>query len=219
MEAILEKLLESPGLSLFQRQIQEVLDTEQVRRARFIDTMTETEKVEFINGEVVVHSPVKLQHNVASKRLFKLLDTFVDSQSLGYVGFEKILISLTRNDYEPDVCFFGRAKADTFSPTQMRFPAPDFIAEVLSESTARHDWGVKFDDYAAHGVAEYWIIDPDAQVVEQYVLDGEQYRLLYKVGSGTLTSQAVAGFEIPVRAIFDTAANLAALRQVLQEEG
>ncbi len=69
MEAILEKLIESPRLSLFNRQIQQVLDAEQVRRAHFIETMTEGEKVEFINGEVIVHSPVKLQHNVATKAL------------------------------------------------------------------------------------------------------------------------------------------------------
>ncbi len=136
---------------------------------------------------------------------------------LGLVGFEKLLISLTRNDYEPDVCFFRRETADSFTPIQMRFPAPDFIAEVLSDSTARHDRGIKFDDYAAHGVDEYWIIDPDAEIVEQYLLDGDQYALAVKAGSGVLISRAVAGFEIPVRAIFDPAANLATLRQLLDE--
>lgn len=215
MEAMLEKLIESPRLSLFNRQIQQVLDAEQVRRAHFIKTMTEGEKVEFINGEVIVHSPVKLQHNVATKLLLKLLDTYVGSHGLGLVGFEKLLISLTRNDYEPDICFFRPETADRFTPAQMRFPAPDFIAEVLSESTARHDRGIKFDDYAAHGVAEYWIIDPDAEMVEQYLLDGDQYALAVKAGSGVLVSRAVAGFEIPVRAIFDEAVNLATLRTML----
>ncbi len=215
MEAILEKLIESPRLSLFHSEIQQLLVAEQARRERFIETMTDAEKVEFINGEVFVHSPVKKQHNVAAKLLLKLLDTYVEIGSLGFVGYEKILISLTRNDYEPDICFFRREKADAFTPAQMRFPAPDFIAEVLSESTARNDRGVKFDDYAAHGVTEYWIIDPESEVVEQYLLDGGHYQLAYKVGSGVLTSQVVEGFEIPVRAIFDAEANLAALRQML----
>ncbi len=215
MEAMLEKLIESPRLSLFNRQIQQVLDAERIRRAHFIETMTEGEKVEFINGEVIVHSPVKLQHNVATKLLLKLLDTYVGSHGLGLVGFEKLLISLTRNDYEPDICFFRPETADRFTPAQMRFPAPDFIAEVLSESTARHDRGIKFDDYAAHGVDEYWIIDPDAEMVEQYLLDGDQYALAVKAGSGVLVSRAVAGFEIPVRAIFDEAVNLATLRTML----
>ena len=217
MEAILERLIESPRLSLFQRQIQQVLDAEQVRRDHFVETMTEGEKVEFINGEVVKHSPVQMRNNLATKALVKLLGTYVSIHGLGLVGFEKLLISLTRNDYAPDVCFFRRETADSFTRIQMRFPAPDFIAEVLSDSTARHDRGIKFDDYAAHGVDEYWIIDPEAEIVEQYLLDGDQYSLAVKAGSGVLTSRAVAGFEIPVRAIFDPAANLATLRQLLDE--
>lgn len=217
MEAILEQLIDSPRLSLFQYEIQQVLDAEQVRREHFIETMSESEKVEFINGEVFVHSPVKMQHNVAAKLLLKLLDTYVEISGLGYVGYEKILISLTRNDYEPDICFFRREIADTFTPEQMRFPAPDFIAEVLSDSTTRNDRGVKFDDYAAHGVGEYWIIDPVYEIVEQYLLDGDYYHLAYKVGSGTLTSRVVEGFEIPVAAIFDSTVNLAVLRQLLNE--
>lgn len=217
MEAILEKLIESPRLSLYQREITHLLEAEQARRERFIDELRDDEKAEFINGGVVVHSPVKLQHNLVSKRLFKLLDTYVEINGLGMAGFEKLLISLTRNDYEPDVCFFGREKADTFGLRQMRFPAPDFIAEVLSESTEGRDRGVKFDDYAAHGVQEYWIIDPDEEIVEQYFLDGDTYRLAFKVASGTLRSRVVDGFEIPVRAIFDVDANLSVLRQLLNE--
>jgi len=215
MEAVLEKLLESPRLSLFQREIEQVLDAEQVRRERFIETVTDAEKAEFINGEVFVHSPVKLQHNETTYNLLSLLNTYARVKGLGLVGFEKLLISLTRNDYEPDICFFRSEIADTFTPEQMRFPAPDFIVEILSDNTARNDRGVKFDDYAAHGVAEYWIIDPEEEVVEQYFLDGEYYCLAYRVGSGVLTSRVVAGFEIPVRAIFDAEVNLAALRQLL----
>lgn len=216
MEAILEQLIDSPRLSLLQREIQQVLETERVRREHFIDTVSEEEKAEFINGEVVVHSPVKLQHNLSTYNLLSLLKTYVRVKDLGLVGFEKLLISLTRNDYEPDICFFRREVADAFTPKQMRFPAPDFVVEILSDSTSVRDRGVKFDDYAAHGVAEYWIIDPDEEVVEQYFLDGDHYRLAYKVGSGVLTSRVVVGFELPVRAIFDADVNLAALRQLLQ---
>ena len=37
--------------------------------------------------------------------------------------------------------------------------APDFVLEVASESTANVDTGVKRDDYAALGIAEYWRFD------------------------------------------------------------
>ena len=97
----------------------------------------------------------------------------------------------------------------------MRFPAPDFVVEVLSPSTAANDRGVKFDDYAAHGVTEYWIIDPETETVEQYWLAGAGYELAIKARTGELRSFAVPGFVIPVRAIFEDSLNQATLRQLL----
>lgn len=164
-----------------------------------------------------MHSPVRLGHNLASSRLFNLLNNDVSVHQLGFVGYEKILITLTRNDYEPDLCFFANPTARTLTPDQMKFPAPDFIAEVLSPSTEETDRTLKCTDYAAHGVREYWLIDPDAETVEQYVLEGEVYKLRLKVRDGTLQSEVIEGLTLPVRAIFDEQANVRALRTILQE--
>ena len=212
---LLEQLLNSPRLPAVVQRLHKLLDHEAQRRADFIDTVLESEKAEFINGEKVVHSPVKLRHNVVTKRLLVLLDTHVTRRGLGYVGYEKVMISLTRNDYEPDICFFNAGAAAAFHPDQMRFPAPDFVVEMLSVSTAAIDRGVKFEDYAAHGVSEYWIIDPDAETVEQHRLAGDRYELAIKAQTGELRSVAVPGFVIPVRAIFDEQINQATLRQLL----
>jgi Uma2 family endonuclease len=162
-----------------------------------------------------MQSPVKVRHEKASSSLLTLLRAYVAVHDLGYVAHEKLLISLTRNDYEPDVCYFSREKAAQFTRNQMKFPAPDFIAEVLSESTDRNDRGVKFEDYAAHRIGEYWIVDAENELVEQYLLDGEAYRLHLKMNSGSLGSNVIPGFEVPIRAIFDESENLAALRKIL----
>ena len=69
------------------------------------------------------------------------------------------MITLTRNDYEPDICFFRKDKSDNFTEDQVLFPAPDLVIEVLSDSTEKRDRGVKFKDYQAHKIEEYWIID------------------------------------------------------------
>jgi Uma2 family endonuclease len=117
--------------------------------------------------EQLVQSPVKNQHSTVSENLFVLLKTFAFRHDLGRVGHEKLMVSLSRNDYEPDVSFWRSDVASSFTPGQMRFPAPDFVAEVLSPSTEAVDHKVKFDDYAAHGVREYWLVDPDAETVEE----------------------------------------------------
>ena len=213
--SLLEPLLQSPRLPAVVQRLHALLDDEAQRRADFIDTVLESEKAEFINGEKIVHSPVKVKHTGAVGNLLILLKAYVNSKELGWVGFEKVMISLTRNDYEPDICFFNAGAAAAFHLDQMRFPAPDFVVEVLSVSTAASDRGVKFEDYAAHGVSEYWIIDPDAETVEQYRLTGDSYELAIKAQTGELRSVAVPGFVIPVRAIFDEQINQATLRQLL----
>ena len=219
---LLEQLIHSPQLGLYFRQIQDILLKEQRKREQFYNTITEDDKAEFINGEIIFHTPVKFEHNRVSKLLLVLLDAHVMTRDLGFVGYEKIMISLTRNDYEPDICFFGKAKSDHFTPEQTRFPAPDLIVEVLSDSTEANDRGVKFQDYAAHGVNEYWIVDPIRQIVEQYrlPLEGDLrpakiYELVFKANSGTLKSVAVSGFEIPVRAIFDQKENIQVLQKIV----
>ena len=47
--------------------------------------------------------------------------------------------------------------------------APDFVVEVLSESTRRYDKTKKLDLYVESGVKEYWIIDPEKRRVHKYV--------------------------------------------------
>ncbi len=216
MESILEPLVSSPKLNLYLRQLQDIVNEENMKRQRFYEDIREDQKAEFINGEVILHSPVRIEHNIVGKLLLELLDMHVRIRGLGLVGYEKMLISLTRNDYEPDVCFFSRAKSDLFTKGQMKFPPPDFIAEVISPSTEHTDRTDKFTDYAAHGVGEYWIIDPVGETIEKYVLKCGKYELSLKVRTGMIHSDAVSGFEIPVRAVFDEDENLLALRKILQ---
>ena len=219
MDAILEPLMASPALPRYVEALEHLLADERARRERFYEEMTEQQKVEFINGEIFMHSPVKIRHADATLNLAVLLRVYTAKNNLGWVGVEKNLVCLTRNDYEPDVLFFGREKAALLQPDQMKLPAPDFIAEVLSPSTERHDRGVKFDDYAAHGITEYWIVDPGANTIEQYVLTSDIVAgsiLTYRqtgswTGDDMVVSVAVGGFQIPTRALFERQANLAAL--------
>ncbi len=213
--SLLKQLLMSPRLPFYAKRIDALLADEARRREHFSATLREDEKSEFINGEKIVHSPARFKHNQSVGHLYRLLSAYVMAHDMGWVGVEKILVSLTRNDYEPDICFFDAKTAVGFAPDQMRFPAPDFVAEVLSDSTAAIDRGVKFDDYAAHGVVEYWIVDADAETVEQYRLSGDAYELAIKAQTGELRSVVVAGFVIPVRAIFDAEINQATLRSFL----
>lgn len=87
-----------------------------------------------------MHSPAALNHLIVTKNALKLLDCFVVQYNLGQVFCEKALIGLTRNDYEPDICFSSNEKAEKFVETTAKFPAPDFTSKfsprALSTATA-----------------------------------------------------------------------------------
>ncbi|HEY5751557.1 MAG TPA: Uma2 family endonuclease [Chthoniobacterales bacterium] len=207
MDSLLEPLLKSPRLPELARSLAQVVAEEEIRRQKFIDDLTDEVKAEFIDGDVIMHSPVRAQHLRVTKNISFLLTWHVTMQEAGEVFTEKCLVSLTRNDYEPDILYFGPEKSATFTPGKTRFPAPDLVVEVLSDSTEGRDRGVKFEDYAAHGVREYWIVDADREWVEQYVLpnDGKAFVLKEKLTHGTLLCEVLPGFEPPVLAFFDEA--------------
>jgi Uma2 family endonuclease len=213
----LESLFQSPRLPQYLSKLQTSWRAEQERRNQFQNELKQYDgrKVEFINGEVVLPMSVKKEHADVLWLLLNLLKHFVLLRGLGYVGYEKIMISLERNDYEPDICFFGKAKADGFKNKQVRFPAPDFVVEVLSPDSETRDRVTKFYDYAANGVLEYWVIDPEVETIDQFILCDGAYELKQKSSSGQIRSEAVAGFEIPVRAVFDAQENLQALQKIL----
>jgi len=188
---------------------------EKSRRERFYDELTEDGKFEFINGQVLMHSPALDRHTTTLHFLNRLLATFVETRRLGLVRIEKALCVFPRNDYEPDLVFFGPKKARLIEPDTLKYPVPDFIVEVLSPSTAKFDRGVKFEDYALHGVAEYWIVDPVKQTVEQHHARDGRYAKARPQKTGAIEAKTIAGFRLPLRAIFDEAANLTALRRLL----
>ncbi|MDB6071179.1 MAG: hypothetical protein JWL81_2350 [Verrucomicrobiales bacterium] len=214
---MVEPLRKSPLLMEIADLLQAGIVEEKALRRKFYQEMTPEQKVEFIGGEIIMHSPARNVHLDVTKHVLQLVDLHVRLHNLGEVKSEKCLVVFPRNDYEPDIVFFGTAKAATLRPDTMRFPVPDFIVEVLSESTEARDRGVKFIDYAAHGVTEYWIIDAERQVVEQYLLRDGTYELELKSGTGEIRSTAIPGFIAPVKALFQAGENLAALQSLLTD--
>lgn len=210
--AAIEELSHSPRLPEVVEALSRKLQEEREKRNRFYQEMTPEQKIEFIDGEVVMHSPAKNIHLDITSNTTNLILNYVALHKLGTVKVEKCLVVFPRNDYEPDLVFFGPEKSATLDDDTMRFPVPDFVVEVLSASTEKNDRGVKFEDYAANGVAEYWIIDPDKKVLEQYLLEDETYNLALKAPAGPVSSTVIPGFRCEIEAFFDDHKNLEAIQ-------
>jgi Uma2 family endonuclease len=218
--SLLQRVLDAPDAALLMEQLSARLAEEAKRRHTFREWISPDVKAEFINGEVILHSPAKRRHLQSSGNLYSLINAFVSLHQLGATSYDKGMIALSRNDYEPDICFWGVEKARDFNGDTMLHPAPDFVVEVLSRKTAKTDRTIKFQDYAAHGVGEYWIIDPNTRMVEQYWLQTipeQTYVLAAKWREDdNISARAIPGFTIPVAAIFDATAFIASLQQLLR---
>ncbi|MEM1137578.1 MAG: Uma2 family endonuclease [Bacteroidota bacterium] len=199
---MIKRLNTAPQAKLVIQEVIEKMEKEEKKRHSYYSLVHENIKAEFINGTIIYQSPVKAKHWKISSKLSSRLIRHVEDESLGLVAVEKAMISLTRNDYEPDICFWKKEIAERFSDDQMQFPAPDFIVEILSPSTEKLDRNEKFIDYSAHGVVEYWIVDPEAKAIEKYVNSDGVYQLVEKVKQGNLNSEVVKGFFIEITLLF-----------------
>ncbi|HRI15455.1 MAG TPA: Uma2 family endonuclease [Verrucomicrobiota bacterium] len=211
MDTLVEQVMKSPRLPEIVDDLRARLSAERIARRKFYEEIGDGEKWEFINGRAIMHSPDTVRNILIRSLIENLLANYVRRQALGIVLSEKGLCVFPRNDFMPDVVFYSSEKAAVLKPTQLKLPPPDLAVEVLSPSTAKRDRGVKFKDYEAHGVGEYWIVDPDRELIEQYVSERGAFVPRLKSGQGVLASSVVPGFRVPVRALFDPAANDAAL--------
>lgn len=83
-----EKLHRSPKPGLYYRYIRSILHEERKKLKQLYEDVLEDQNAEFINREVIVHSPVRIEHNVTGKFLLELPDMHVRLNRLGFAGYE-----------------------------------------------------------------------------------------------------------------------------------
>lgn len=76
--------------------------------------------------------------------------------------------------FEPDVMFIRTERLGIVGERNVT-GAPDLVVEVLSESTRDMDLGPKLRAYGRHGVAEYWVVDPDAGTIQVFRRVGDTF--------------------------------------------
>ncbi|MFP4180332.1 MAG: Uma2 family endonuclease [Spirochaetaceae bacterium] len=81
--------------------------------------------------------------------------------------------------------------------------APDLVVEIVSPASGRKDRKQKFSLYERYGVREYWIVDPDEQVMEIYRHTGERFERIGAYGPEDRPGvAALPGFELDLSETF-----------------
>ena len=150
--------------------------------------------VELSDGNLEFSDPPTDFHQLILLRLSSALHAFVSPRKLGRVAFAPLPVKLWSGKIrEPDLMFMSTAHA---SRINVYWGVPDLAVEILSPGTAHKDREVKRKEYAIAGVAEYWIIDPEARTVDIYE-SGKHF-----AGDDVLISDLFPGFSMPLAELF-----------------
>ena len=157
--------------------------------------------VELSEGRLIIPDMPGDLHQYVVGELFSILRVFVRQNKLGQVRISPLPVKLWKGKVrEPDVLFMSIEHSDRIG--EAFWGIPDLAIEVLSKNNVKTDRLDKFSEYAKAGIAEYWIVDPDMQIIEVFVLKDNEYELFGKWGIKDIAhSKLLNGLEIAVEDI------------------
>ncbi len=150
---------------------------------------------EILAGELVAHPRPAGPHSTAASTLGAILSSAFHIGVTGPGGWwilhEPELSLGVDADFDPVVPDIAgwRLTSMPDRPMGAQFHiVPDWLCEVLSPSTARHDRMLKLPFYARAGVGHVWLVDPILETVEVYRNDGGHW-LLAATAAGDLVTR------------------------------
>lgn len=177
--------------------------TDRIRRLtmsydEYVEWADEDVHAEWVDGEVIVHTPPKEVHQRIVGFVYELLSQFARLQQLGTVYFAPFEVTLWEDGpaRAPDVFFVSSRHAGQ-SNSNGSVAALSLVVEVISPGTVLIDRNDKLREYEEAGVREYWIIDsrPGYQRADFYRLDDEgRYVLFATEDDDVVESTVLPGF-------------------------
>ncbi len=123
-------------------------------------------RYQLLDGELILASSPTSKHQSISGQLYLTMTQFVTQSQLGRVWYAPLDVILSDHDVvQPDLLFVSSGRANIVTEANVQ-GAPDLVVEILSPATAQHDREYKRTLYSRHGVREYWLVDPEEDMVE-----------------------------------------------------
>lgn len=147
----------------------DALRKEEIYTTEDIYALPDGERAELIDGEIYYMSPPGWTHQRISGKLHQAIANYIDRNhgecQVLAAPFAVFLNDDNINYVEPDISVIcDGAKLDE----KGCHGAPDWIIEIVSQSSKARDYMTKLFKYRTAGVREYWIVDPEKQMVSVY---------------------------------------------------
>ncbi len=142
---------------------------EEMKTIDYIYSLPDGERAELIDGIIYDMAPPRVEHQRISSNLIADIINYIRKNRGDCSAFHSPFAVFLNNDeynyVEPDIAVIcDKNKLDD----KGCHGAPDFIIEIVSPSSVKMDYMIKMFKYQRAGVREYWIVDPDKQMVRTY---------------------------------------------------
>lgn len=137
-------------------------------------------KYQIIHGELYMTPAPSTFHQRILLNLIRTLDPFVNENNLGEILIAPVDVVLSMTDVvQSDLVFVARERLNIITKKNI-VEAPNLVLEIISENIETIYRQKKMELYEKHGVGEYWIVDPDAKTIEQFIQKKEKFKLQTK---------------------------------------
>jgi Uma2 family endonuclease len=157
------------------------------------------ERLELDDGRVESLPMPTAQHQDILVYLFELLKAFLkgfDPRARIFPASYPVRIG-TRKFREPDILLVLSAHLERIG--QQFCQQPDLVVEIVSPGNRDLDLETKRVEYAAAGIREYWIVDPQTRLVTVPTLRDGKYPIHGEFQGGTTaTSPLLNGFTVNI---------------------
>jgi Uma2 family endonuclease len=169
-------------------------------RMRESGILTEDDRVELLDGEIYIMSPIGPLHVGIVNKLNKLL-----TQQVGDTGIISIQNPIQLNDYsepQPDIAILS--PRDDYYINALATPDDVLLLIEIADSSLDYDRDEKLPRYAQAHISEVWVVDVNRQIIEQYTQPAQsEYTQIHKVLYGTtIAATTLPGVRLTTSQLF-----------------
>ena len=161
---------------------------------------------ELIDGEHYVTPSPNTRHQRISGRLHLLIGKWLEAHPIGQLFYAPFDVVFSNFDVvEPDLLYMSNERAAEILTAKHVSGVPELVIEIGSPGTRKRDETLKRRLYERTGVTEYWIVDPDVDVIRIFRRDERGFTRAVELSveaGDVLTTPLLPDLEIPLARVF-----------------